>query len=176
MSGINNHITTTSEAEAEAQEIASTHRIREETRAAVDRYRDEHPARPSATSSSGTLAAEGEEPSNERLAKAGLIGAASGSGTAAEAHLAGNGGEGIDIPDKHGIFSPQLKNERKKVLKVSLTASALKRRKGLMIDRRGDIYFLSIMDVGLPFSLLGINIPPSNQLPSPHSPPRTTRQ
>jgi hypothetical protein len=107
MSGINN--------QAEAHEIESTHRIREETRAAVDRYRDEHPARPSA-SSSGTLAAP-SEPSDGRLAEAGLIGAASGSGKAAKAHMVGHG-EGIEVPDKHGLLSPHLKNERTKMLKV----------------------------------------------------------
>jgi hypothetical protein len=106
MSGINS-----------TNEIESTHRIREETRAAVDRYRDEHPARPSA-SSSGTLASASEEPSNGRLAEAGLIGAASGSGKAAKAHIIGNGGEGIDVPNKHGLLSPQLKSERKQMLKV----------------------------------------------------------
>jgi hypothetical protein len=105
MSGINN--------EAEAHEIESTHRIREETRAAVDRYRDEHPARPSA-SSSGTLAS----PSEGRFAEAGLIGAASGSGKAAKAHMVGNGEEGVEVPDKHGLLSPHLKSERTKMLKV----------------------------------------------------------
>jgi len=104
MSGINT--------EAEAHGIESTHRIREETRAAVDRYRDEHPAR-SSGSSSGTLAS----PSDGRFAEAGLIGAASGSEKAAKAHMVGNG-EGVEVPDKHGLLSPHLKNERKKMLKV----------------------------------------------------------
>jgi hypothetical protein len=106
MSGINS-----------THEIESTHRIREETRAAVDRYRDEHPARPSA-SSSGTLASSSEEPSNGRFAEAGLIGAASGSGKAAKAHMVGIGGEGVHVPDKHGLLSPNLKSERGKMLKV----------------------------------------------------------
>lgn len=96
-------------------EIESTHRIREETRAAVNRYRDEHPARPS-SSSSGTLASP-SNPSDGRLAEAGLIGAASGSGKAAKAHMVGNG-EGVDVPDKHGLLSPHLKSERKQMLKV----------------------------------------------------------
>lgn len=97
------------------QEIESTHRIREETRAAVDRYRDEHPAR-SSGSSSGTLASP-SSPSDGRFAEAGLIGAASGSGKAAKAHMVGNG-EGVEVPDKHGLLSPHLKSERKKMLKV----------------------------------------------------------
>jgi hypothetical protein len=108
MSGINN--------QSEAHEIESTHRIREETRAAVDRYRDEHPARPSA-SSSGTLASPSVGPSDGRFAEAGLIGAASGSGKAAKSHMLGNG-EGVEVPDKHGLLSPHLKNERTKMLKV----------------------------------------------------------
>ena len=97
------------------QEIESTHRIREETRAAVDRYRDEHPAR-SSGSSSGTLASP-SSPSDGRFAEAGLIGAASGSGKAAKAHMVGSG-EGVEVPDKHGLLSPHLKSERKKMLKV----------------------------------------------------------
>lgn len=122
MSGITT--TTNNISSAEAHEIDSTHRIREGTRAAVDRYRDGHPARPSG-SSSGTLAASPTsnteaEPSDGRFAKAGLIGAASGSGGAAKAHL-GDGGEGVELSNKYGILSPQLKNERKKVLKVSST-------------------------------------------------------
>jgi hypothetical protein len=113
MSGIDN--------QAEAHEIESTHRIREETRAAVDRYRDEHPARPSA-SSSGTLASP-SDPSDGRFAEAGLIGAASGSGKAAKAHMTGHGGEGVEVPDKHGLLSPHLKNERKKMLKVFISVT-----------------------------------------------------
>ena len=123
-------VTTTTQAARELdregrQEQASTDRIREETRQAVNDYRQNHPPRTSA-SSSGTLAGadtEGGEPSNGRFAKAGLIGAASGSGTAAKAHahLGGNE-EGVEVPDKHGLLSPQLKSERKKMLKVCPTS------------------------------------------------------
>lgn len=123
----NNNNNDYSFAESEAareQEQASTNRIREETRRAVNEYRQNHPPRTSA-SSSGTLAGTGaeaeteitgEEPSDGRFAKAGLIGAASGSGAAAKAHI--GTGEGIQVPDKHGLLSPQLKVERKKMLKV----------------------------------------------------------
>lgn len=161
MSGITN--------QAEAHEIESTHRIREETRAAVDRYRDEHPARPSA-SSSGTLASP-SDPSDGRFAEAGLIGAASGSGKAATAHMVGHG-EGVDVPDKHGLLSPHLKSERKKMLKVF---QSHRNKDRLMVDHCGDIHFPGIMDVGLPIPFLGINISPRNKFPSSNSPSRPTR-
>ena len=125
MSGItsttNNHAFAESEA-AREQEQASTNRIREETRQAVNEYRQNHPPRTSA-SSSGTLAGNGagpetagEEPSDGRFAKAGLIGAASGSGAAAKAHMGAS--EGVEVPNKYGILSHELKGERKKMLKV----------------------------------------------------------
>jgi hypothetical protein len=124
MSGMN-HIN-----ETEAHELESSRRIREETRQAVNEFRNEHPPHPSASSSDTVGSpAEAEEPPSGRFAKAGLIGAASGSGGAAKAHLGGKGWEGVEVPDKHGLMSPQLKNERKKVLKVSHARSINTERK-----------------------------------------------
>jgi hypothetical protein len=108
-------------------EHAHSQQIREETRAAVDDFRRQHPPHPRSSASSDSTAAspEGpvdghrEKPSDGRFGKAGLIAAASGSGAAAKGHLGGSGMEGVDIPDKFGLFSPKLKNERKQVIKVS---------------------------------------------------------
>lgn len=111
---------------SQAQEQSSTQRIREETRAAVDNFRSEHPPRSSGASSSDRTAANGSEdpPDGDgRFAKAGMIATGVGQGGAAKAHLAqgsGRGWEGVEVPDKHGLMSPHLKTERKKVLKVSL--------------------------------------------------------
>ena len=112
---------------SQAQEESSTRRIREKTRAAVDQFRSEHPPRSSGASSSDRTAANGSEdpPDGEgRFTKAGMIATGAGQGGAAKAHLAqgsGRGWEGVEVPDKHGLMSPHLKTERKKVLKVSPT-------------------------------------------------------
>ena len=114
---------------SQTQEQSSTQHVREETRAAVDQFRSEHPPRSSGASSSDRTAANGSEdpPDGDgRFAKAGMIATGAGQGGAAKAHLAqgqghGRGWEGVEVPDKHGLMSPHLKTERKKVLKVSLT-------------------------------------------------------
>jgi hypothetical protein len=109
---------------SQSQEQTSTQRIREETRAAVDKFRTEHPPRSSEASSSDRTAANEpqDDPPDGRFAKAGMIGAGAGQGGAAKAYLAQGrpgGWEGVDVPDKYGLMSPHLKSERKQVLKVS---------------------------------------------------------
>lgn len=117
--------------------VAANDRIREQTRRAVADFQRE---RNSDASSSERTAIGGdvrqddemEEPSDGRIARAGILGAiAPGQGGTAKEHLAGHnarrsaGWEEVTVPDKHRLTSPVIKTERTKALKVRLHLEAL---------------------------------------------------
>lgn len=119
---------------SDADTTAANDRIRESTGAAVADFQEN---RASETSSSGRtaidepqtsrngLGAEPEDPNGGGLAKAGMLGAAApGQGGEAKRYLANQGGrqpagwEGVEVPSKHGFWSPAIASERKQAFKV----------------------------------------------------------